>query len=187
MTAEAYARMLKALLPSGKIWRLNAVLEDIFLANGDELARVDARAFTLMTESDPRTADELLPDFERVLDLYGSGTEAERRAIVVALLIRRGRFRPADFQQVLAPIYGLDPADVVVVETTHAQAVAMGDEREIFRFFIYPAVPGTYDLEAVQRMIDAMKPSHTLGVGGMTADFLCDDPDSLCDRDLLGV
>jgi hypothetical protein len=187
MTAAAFARVLKALLPPGKIWQLDDVIENIFLANGDELARVDARAQDLIREADPRTADELLPDFERVLGLEGDGSLGTRRARVVSLLIRRQRFRPADFQQVLAPIFGIPPEDVVVVERTHAQAVALGDEREIFRFFIHPATPGAYDLEAVQEMIDAMKPSHTNGEGIMTSDFLCDDPNSLTDRDLLGV
>lgn len=191
MTAEAYARMLKALLPPGKLWRLDpaATLSEVFLASGDELVRVEGRGRDLLRESDPRTADELLPDFERVLGLSSDGTLAERRARVVALLVRRQRFRPVDFQQVLAPILGLDPEDVEIIETSHADSVAMGDEREIFRFFVYrnPALPGSYDLATAQEMVDLMKPSHTLGRVGESTSFLCDDPQSLCDRDLLGV
>jgi hypothetical protein len=189
MNAEAYARMLEALLPPSKVWLRVGVVQDALLASGDELERVDIRARELLEESDPRTADELLPDFERVLGLASTGTLAARRALVVARLLHRGRFRPQDFRDVLAPILGLDPSDVVVIERTAAEALAMGDQREIFRFFIWrnPALAGSYDLDAAQEMVDRMKPSHTLGHVILSTDFLCDDPESLCDRDVLGV
>jgi hypothetical protein len=189
--AEAYARMMAALLPPSRMWRLDAsaVLAKLLLASSDELERVDGRSADLIEESDPRTTDELLPDFERMFRLSSSGTLAERRARVVALTILRQRFRPVDFQTALAPLLGLAPADVVVVERTHAAAVAMGDPREIYRFFVFrnPALPGTFDLVAAQAVVDLIKPSHTVGTVIQSINFLCDDPDSLCDRDNLGV
>jgi len=189
MTAAQYAAALAALLPPGKAWRTNGVLSLLLLAAGDEMARVDARGEDLLREADPRTADEILPDFERVLGLPGTGTLEDRRGRVVALMIRRQRCRPEDFRRVLAPILGCAPEDVVVIERTHDQAVAMGDAREIFRFAVYrnPALPGSYDVAAAQGLIDAMKQSHTLGHLVESVGFRCDDPASLCDRDLLGV
>lgn len=187
---ESYARMLKGLLPPGR-WLLvsDGVLSETLQANADELARVEGRAVALLTEADPTQMTELLPDFERLFELPGTGTLAQRRARVVALLVRRQRFRPADFKQVLAPILGLAPADVGVIERTHAEAVAMGDAREIWRFFIFrdPGLPGTYDLAAAQKIVDIMKPSHTNGIVIESNTFRCDDPFSLCDRDVLGV
>lgn len=189
--AEAYARMLKDLLPPGRLWNLDpgSTLSLVLEASGDELARVEARAAELLLESDPQTASELLVDYERALGLASTGTDAERRARIVALLIRRQRYRPADFRQVLAPFLGQGAEDVQVIETTRAQAIAMGDEREIFRFFVYrnPALPGDYDLAAAQAIVDAMKPSHTMGHVIASTGFLCDDPDSICDRDILGA
>lgn len=189
--AENYARALKALLPRGRLWRLDpdGTISRILLANGDEMARVDGRVFDVIEEADPRTTDELLPDFERVYGLAGTGTEAQRRALVVSRVVRQQRFRPEDFRQVLAPVLGLAPVDVVVIEQSHAFAVSIGDAREIFRFFIYrnPSLPGTFDLDEAQRIIDQMKPSHTLGQAISSVNFLCDDPASLCDRDRLGV
>lgn len=183
--------MLKALLPPGRLWKLfpSSFLSKIFLANGDELERVDARAQDLIRESDPRTTDELLPEFERVLGITAAGTLDEQRARVVALWIRRQRFRPVDFQQVLASLLGQVPGDVVVIEQSHALAVSLGDDTEIYRFFIFrdPGAPGTYDLAGAQELVDRMKPSHTLGQVIESLDFLCDDPFSLCDRDRLGV
>lgn len=190
LTAAAFARMFKALLPPG-VWRLDAdsFLSLVFLAGGDELERIDGRGADLIEESDPRTAVELLPDYERVLALASDGTEAERQARVVAQLIRRNRFRPADFQLALAALLGQDVEDVVVIEHSRAFAIAVGDDREIYNFYIYrdPGLPGTYDLDAAQSLVDSMKPTHTRGNVIESIDFLCDDPANLCDRDLLGV
>jgi uncharacterized protein YmfQ (DUF2313 family) len=188
-SAEAYARMLKSLLPPG-IWRTDADgnLGKLLLACGDELARISGRAADLVEEADPRTADELLPDFERLLDLSSDGTTAERRARVVAHLVLRQGYRPQDFREVLAPLLGLDPDDVVVIERGRDFAIAIDDAQEIFRFFVYrdPNLPGTYFLDSAQDVLDAMKPSHTAGHVIESIDFLCDDEFSLCDRDILG-
>ena len=193
LTAEAYARAMALLLPPGRIWRVvgDSLTMDAFTGAGDELVRVGGRGQDLIRESDPRTADELLPEFERMLALVATGTLEERRARVVARLIARQRYRPVDFQDALAPLLGLDPEDVVVIERTAAQAAGMGDldGREIFRFFIWrdPSLGGTYDLAAAQDLVDQIKPAHTVGHVIESVDFLCDDPYSLCDRDILGA
>lgn len=188
-TSPAYARMLWALLPPGRVWRrIGSVLFTVFEANADELARVDARVINLIDEADPRTTLELLPEHERELGLETASTLAERRARVVARTIARQRYRPADLQEALAPLLGQDAADVVVIETTHAQALAMGDVREIFRFFINrdPTVAGTYYLDSAQELVDAIKPSHTAGHVIESVIALYDDPYSLYDRDIMG-
>ena len=190
LTADAYARMLKALLPPGKLWRLVAsVLAEFFLGCADELARVDARAADLINEADPTTATELLPEYERELELAPAATIEERRARIVALLVRRQRFRPVDFQTALAALLAQDAADVVVIERTRAFCIAIGDDREIFRFFIYrdPTLPGTYFLASAQEVVNGMKPSHTVGTVIERIDALYDDPHTLYDRDLLGA
>lgn len=190
MSAEAYQRMMVQLLPPGILWRDgDSVVSRVLLAAGDELERISQRGADLIGESDPRAADELLADFEAELGLGSSGTDDERRARVVALLIRRQRYRPEDFQQALAPLLGQAAADVVVLEQSRAFAIAVGDDRQIYRFYIYrdPTDPGSYDLDAAQDLVDSMKPAHTQGLVIESIDFLCDDPYSLCDRDILGV
>jgi uncharacterized protein YmfQ (DUF2313 family) len=188
--AEAYARMLKLLLPPGRIWRTDpdSKLSAVMLASGDELARVSVRAKALVEEADPSTATELLAEYESMLDLSSDGTDAERRARIVALLVRRQRVRPVDYQQALALILGQDAADVVVIERGRAFAIAVDDDQEIYRFFIYrdPNEAGSYSIEDAQAIIDRMQQSHTQGHAIESIDFLCDDPFSLCDRDLLG-
>ncbi len=190
-TADAYAAAQKKLLQQGRLWNLflDSFLTKVFLASGDELARVSGRAFDLREESDPRTTTELITDFERLLALLASGTLQERRDRVVALLTRRQRFRPVDVQEALTVDLDLDAADVDVIETSRALAITIGNDREIYRFFVHrdPALPGTPDIEAAQVVLDEISHSHTKGVIGESISFKCDDPESLCDRDLLGV
>lgn len=186
-----YARMLAALLPPGKLWRLvgGSVLSAVFAACADELGRLDQRVTDLLNEDDPRTAVELLPDYERELDLVAASTTAERQANVVARTIARQGLRPADFQTALAGLLGLDALDVAVFERTHATAASMNADREIFRFFIYrdPTLPGTYYLDSAQAIVDTIKPSHTIGYVIESDDTCCDDVYSQCDRDLVGA
>jgi hypothetical protein len=191
LAAAVYQRMMTALLPQGRLWKLigDSVLSDLILAAADELARVDARVDDLLDEADPSTATELLPEYEEMLALEEASTVEERRARIVARLVARQRFRPVDFQQALAVLLGQDPEDVVVLERTHAFAVSIGDVREIFRFFIYrdPDEPGDYFVDSAQELVDKIKPSHTKGHVIESVNFLCNDPFSLCDRDILGV
>ncbi len=191
ITADAYARVLRALLPAGAVWRLRAgdLVSRLLLAAGDEAARVDGRSDDLLAATDPRTPGELLADYERVLGLPSTGTDAVRTARVVAKLITRQRFRPIDFQTVLALVLNLDPNEVIVIEVTAAQAAAMDDARAIYNFYIWrdPSLPGDYDLAGAQAIVDDMKPAHTRGRVIESTSFICDDPFSLCDRDLLGV
>lgn len=67
----SYAQQLRQLLPQGAAWSFapDGVLAGVLLAMGDGMARVDARALDLLEEADPRTALELLSDWERVAAL----------------------------------------------------------------------------------------------------------------------
>ncbi len=190
VVADSYARMMAALLPQGRLWdRVSGMLMDVLLGCAVELERLHGRVQDLLKEIDPTTATELLPDYEAELGLGSAPTLAERRARIVARLVQRQRYRPVDFQTTLAPLLGQAAADVVVIERTHAFAASIGDDREIFRFFVYrdPTLPGAYFLASGQAQLDRMKPSHTVGHVIESVDFRYDDPHSLYDRDLLGA
>lgn len=189
-SAEAYARIQKALLPPGRLWKLiDSVTEAILLASGDELARVSVRAQDIVIESDGRTATELLPDFERELELVSTGTDAERRTRINAQETKRPSFRPEDVIAALVPTLDLDAVDIVMIEISNAQALSFGDETLVHQFYIYrnPALGGTADIAAAQIELDAISHSHTNGIVIESIAFKCDDSESLCDRDLLGV
>lgn len=92
-----YADQLEQLLPPGKINRprvgtnLRALLE----ALGEEFARAHGRVDQLLLEQTPRTATELLADWERVVGLPDGCTGATasmaiRRAAVLARLVAGG-------------------------------------------------------------------------------------------------
>lgn len=182
--------MIALLPPADRLWRqVGEVVSNILLGCADELARLDARAEALIEESHPASALELLPEFEQDLGLEQASTTEERRARIIARTIARQRYRPVDFQTALAPLLGQDAEDVVVLERSNAMAVSLGDDREIFRFFIFrdPTLPGDYFVDAAQDLVDAIKPSHTAGHVIESISFLCDDAFSLCDRDLLGA
>lgn len=186
----AHARMLAALLPPGRLWRLipgASTLHELLVGSAIELSGVTARANDLINEADPSTATELLPEYERQFDLTAAPSIAERRARIVARTIQRQRYRPVDFQTALAPLLGQDAVDVVVIERTLAFCAEVGDSREIFRFFVYrdPGAPGAYFLASAQEQIDRMKPSHTVGHAIESIAFLCGDPFSLCGRDII--
>lgn len=65
LTAADYEGLIEGLMPKGPAWA-DRTLRDAWAV---ELARLDARIGRLVDEADPRTADELLADWERVLGL----------------------------------------------------------------------------------------------------------------------
>lgn len=77
-TERQYASQLAALLPRGPAWSLAADSNLMLLLNAfaAEFARLDARAHQLLDETDPRTAYELLGQWENVLGLPDACTAA---------------------------------------------------------------------------------------------------------------
>jgi uncharacterized protein YmfQ (DUF2313 family) len=92
MTSDDYLRALLQLLPPGKAYSrsLQGVLAKTLNAMADELARVDKRADDLIEEADPRTINEMLTDWERVLDLDAEGAVVKRRLVVTSKLTEIG-------------------------------------------------------------------------------------------------
>ncbi|MBM3106198.1 DUF2313 domain-containing protein [Pseudomonas sp. V1] len=70
-TAEDYHGQLRALLPPGPAWdrELNPQVDAMLAVAAQELAREDLRVADLLTESEPDTVRELVPDWERVMKL----------------------------------------------------------------------------------------------------------------------
>ena len=105
--ANDYREILQALLPPGLAWPRDddAQLTRFLMALAEEFARVDDRAGDLVEEADPRTAVEMLPDWERVAGLPDVCSELGeplqvRRAAVAAKLASLGGQHPGYYVEV---------------------------------------------------------------------------------------
>jgi uncharacterized protein YmfQ (DUF2313 family) len=105
-----HGRMLRALFPPGDAFdmEIGSTVSQTTEALGVELQRVEDRGADLTDEADPRTADETLSDWERVVGLPDaqvpviSGVLAERRAAVTAKYVARGGQSYDFFAQLVA-------------------------------------------------------------------------------------
>lgn len=105
----AYAEQLRQLLPQGPAWRFapDGTFAGLLGALADEFARIDARAGALAEEADPRSALELLPDWERIAALPDTCTGApdtatERQAALHQKLTRPGAQNAAAYVELAA-------------------------------------------------------------------------------------
>jgi len=102
-----YVRLLKSLLPRGKLWEIGAQSNFTKLLEGTalELVRVHARAQILLKEVDPRTTVELLKEWEAVTGLPDpcvslTQTLQQRRLAVVEKLTRVASLSPRYYIEV---------------------------------------------------------------------------------------
>lgn len=117
--AGEYHAHLRELLPPGPAWDSELVPEVDAALRGlaPELARVDVRGFDLMNEADPLTLHEMLPDWERVMQLPdpclgASPTLDDRKKAVRQRLTGLGGQSAAYFEQ-LARDQGYPNAKVI--------------------------------------------------------------------------
>jgi uncharacterized protein YmfQ (DUF2313 family) len=97
-SAEAYARQLQQLLPRGPAWEMETtdVRWKLLLGFAEEFVRVESRGEDLIDEVDPRTALELLPEWETAVSLPDDivteipSTVTERRIAIITKLLARG-------------------------------------------------------------------------------------------------
>ncbi|MEO6217771.1 MAG: putative phage tail protein [Sphingomonas sp.] len=77
-SAAQYTGELQAMLPTGAAWTRapDATLTKLMAAFAEEFARIDARSERLLLETDPRTAYEMLSEWEYMLGLPDPCTAA---------------------------------------------------------------------------------------------------------------
>ncbi|NDV21056.1 DUF2313 domain-containing protein, partial [Pseudodesulfovibrio sp. JC047] len=129
---EQYQAQLLALAPPGAALPTDAdsVWSMLLLAMAEELSRVDGRADDVLDELDPRTALELLPDWERVCGLPGpcsrpSETIQERREAAHLVIMAQGGQSQVYYKEAAAAI-GV-PADVEEFRPFRAGHSSAGD------------------------------------------------------------
>lgn len=167
------------------------------LASGLDLA--DDQRLELLDEVLPDRTEDLLTSWERVYDIHrvSGRTVLQRRRAVLARRRLLPDFKRSTIESILETLtevdvtvteplpfrcddasslcdgsggtYVLDGAFVFFADLDQAQATAAGVDRD-----------------ALDEMIDHVKPAHIVGLSRFDG-FCCDDALSLCDRDLLGA
>lgn len=185
MDANQYKSELSKLLPPGKAFApVDSVMSTLLEGMAEELARLDGRAQNLVNEADPRTAYELLEDWERVCGLPDdctgeAATIEDRRQRVVLQLIMGGGQSIAYLEDIAAAL-GYD-VEIVEYETARIGSALVGDplyddpwmhafgviaEENTPRFaLIGSAVAGDrlaeYGDEALECIFQRIKPAHS--------------------------
>lgn len=187
MTSAKYLRQLKSLMPRGRFLLFDGVFGAVLQVWADELLRLEERTADGVLERRPATASETLEEWEDQYGLPSTGSTDERWARVDSKRRKKRRTRPVDYQERFAPVLDVSSSDIMVIERGRAFAIAVGDDREIYRFFLYrdPTLPGSYVWQDAQALLDDYVQSHTKGHIIESLIFRCDDPYSLTDRDLL--
>lgn len=130
-TDEQYISQLKALLPPGVAFprETGSALAKILGGLSPELARVHNRALDLFDEADPRAANQLIGEWERVAGLPDAcvsaeiaDTIAERQAAVVQRLTAQGGQTP-QFLVDLAAAFGFVITVTELLPSRFGQAV----------------------------------------------------------------
>jgi uncharacterized protein YmfQ (DUF2313 family) len=156
-----------------------------FLALGDALATVYNRQTAVLEEAFPETAASTLSYWEARLGLAVDplATVATRRA---RLLAKRRATGSNTFAGLTAALAAIDP--LVKVTATSASSVTHSP-RSVYRVAVRLS-DEVYDDAAARALVlqicrQMLPPWCEPSIGVKNFAFLCDDPDSLCDRHLL--
>lgn len=154
--AAHYRTQLLQLLPTGPAWprEPGSVLHQLIDAEAQELARVDGRLDALIAEFDPRTAFELLAEWEAALGLPDPCTAAAttvpaRQAAIWRKLAFVGGSTPAFYIGLAAAlgyaieVHEFDPT-VDSFDGTLTALIAGGKYRFVWRVHVLTAGDFTY-------------------------------------------
>lgn len=170
MTEDDYLIQLQQLLPTGPAWprEPDSVLSALLHGLAAEFARLDGRADWLLEEADPRTATELLEDWERVVGIpdecAGQGdTVAARRAAAHQKLAELGGQNAAYFLGI-AKVLGFTGVILEYrpfVAGDHAGDLLYGDAWVFHWTLEITQETGDVDRAVLECVIGRAKPAHT--------------------------
>ena len=190
MNAAQYTEQLKALLPVGRLWNAfrqeGTKSHDLLLALGDEFEEADKRLDDLKKETDPRTAFELLDEYEDFAGLPESCATAadesleSRRAALHSKLTSKG----GQSKQYLISRAADLGYDITINEVRQSVAGSMvagdelvSEENNIFSFQVNTVIENIHAFTAgesvageslgywepieLECLLSKLKPSHT--------------------------
>lgn len=115
---EDYFNLLKKLLPEGPAWQ-HEEIDEVLRGISKELGRFDERMYAIYCEMNPATVSELVPEWEKILDLPDkclgpSPSFSDRQKQVQERLVAVGSQMPSYFEE-LARKQGYPDAKVIEV------------------------------------------------------------------------
>lgn len=169
--SEAFAAALQRLLPTGELMqrlRADFTWQGFLLALGDGLARLHNRIAQLQDDCDPRSAVEMLPEWEQATGLPDGcitardATTQERRSAVVGRLTAVGGASAAYFEERAAE-FGYT---VTVEETAqHQWRLNIIESTGVTLFRAGASVAGdplgSFGNEQFECLMNRLKPAHT--------------------------
>ncbi len=185
---DLFYRVLMGSLPPGAFNdNDDGIMAIVLRALSAGLGKALELVYQLARELFPRTTDECLTDWERLYALVpaaGASLDDRRQALLAALRGGKG-VDIASFAEQLNPVLG--EGTFLLYENV---AAYVADQPEmVFFAFVWrePGLPGTYDIEAAQRIADRAKEAHLLITVGESNRFLSNDVYSRTNRDILGA
>lgn len=180
--------LLASLLPPGRAFPLfiGSEFMKLLSAFGAELDRLELRARDLREEADPRTTSEMLPDWERVLEIAAAGSFTQRERTAAALLAMRGGQSAAYLVRVARAIgYNATVTEYPDFEPPPLLGQELTEEQKKFCFQVTVQDASTFsftvgmkigqplriygvDSVDLKTMIAALKPAHTHAVLAFT-------------------
>jgi uncharacterized protein YmfQ (DUF2313 family) len=180
-TVDDYVNALLQLLPPGLFWRYlddGTRLYHLLEGMAEGFVRLQNKGLDLIEEMDPRTADEMLENWEELLGLPDPcldeadwpTTLAERRAAAHAKYIATGGQSPAYFEQVAEALLGTNvninelfwlPFRVGVGRM--GDRINEGGSQFIWEVEAAAATPADKRAQ-LECMINRLKPAHTIAI-----------------------
>ncbi|RYY25252.1 MAG: DUF2313 domain-containing protein [Sphingomonadales bacterium] len=179
--AAAYRAMLAQLLPRGSAWASgpDTNLGKLLAGEAEEFARADARAQRLLDEADPRTALELLPDWERVAGLPDACTGApdslgERQAALANKIAQRGGQSRAFFIELAARLgYYIEISEFTSLDAGFSAGDACNDDGWRFAWLIEVLIgDDAYRAGYAEFCAGSMAGERLLGFGALDLECL---------------
>lgn len=184
---ETYAPVLQDLLPTGPAWNFDQDSDEYALlrALSYHCSRIEIRGHDLLREFDPTTMNELLSDWERVLNLPGDNpsppsTLSGRRSAVHARLLGYGDPNYLFYEGISE---GLGYVDPIVLPYLFTPAVAnsaitnplTNNTNGGWSFaWLVLAITSSLD-DTLEWQIDKLTPAHTIALYTFVSSWLEDE------------
>jgi uncharacterized protein YmfQ (DUF2313 family) len=171
LIATQWLAALRKLLPRGPIWRfpIGGVLEAVLLAISDSLVSMQTDAETILTESDPRTTAQLLPEWNTFCGLPdgcipGGGSTSQQRAAIVGRLNEVGGGpRNKAFYIAVAAAYGFTiTIDEPAVFTWRVTSSLSGSLTNMTCDGTCDDPLETFGTSQLECLLNRIKPAHTV-------------------------